>query len=219
MAITYNNTSGSSGTGNTLTFSHTLSADFVAIAAIHQLANSGISTVTVGGVEAAYLTRAKYAGGNYWVYLHYIVGDFSGAQDIVITASGANSGPIAAASISLSGVDQVTPIHTSGITEQASAYSISHTLTTSLDDCWGISTALAFNNDCSLLSTTNSLTTKRQCFTDMLSLGDSNGVIANGSVTLGWNNSSVAQLNAMVALAVQPAAASSPAFVPSAVFL
>lgn len=205
MAIAYDTSTGSSGTGNTLSFSHTFGGDnrFAAVAAIHQLANSGISGITIGGVAATYLTRTKYTAGNYWVYLYYLPSPASGAQTIAVTASGANSSPIAAACISLSGVNQESPINVSGITEQANSTSISKTLTTTTDGCWGISALLAFNNTCTNLNVTNSLTQKRQCYDDMLAIGDSNGTVANGSVTFGWS-SSATQLNAMLAFAVNP---------------
>jgi hypothetical protein len=143
MAIGYDNSSlGSSAAGAaSLTFSHTcgslVNGLIVVLASYYNGANS-ITTITYNGVALTAVRRDNPAGAaatEVW----YLVAPASGANNVIITFGSGNSGGsgVSAAAISLSGIDQASPIDgQNGSGAAAGGTSQSTSVTTVADSAW-----------------------------------------------------------------------------------
>lgn len=174
----------------------------------HGCPGSGMThSITYNGVSMTYLTRAKYAGCDAYIFVYYLVNPASGSNNIVITTSGGNSTIFSAYAV-YNGVDTSNPIDAYATKEQSSATTIDCSVTVGVSDCWMISFPLTYNGDDIYITANRGvLTTARQIYSDGVAIGDSNGTIGTGSQSGGWTNTKTSpiqsHLTAMVNLSLR----------------
>ncbi len=137
MAIAYDAGSQGETTGLTLTVSHTCasSPDVVIFPACEVWSSVGVAatTCTYDSTSCTEVDVVTYgASTSQRISLFELVAPSSGANDIVFTID--SSQEIVAASTSYTGVDQTTPTDTPSNTVEASATSISQTITSETGD-------------------------------------------------------------------------------------
>lgn len=220
MAIAFDNASTGTVASNTvLTYSATVGVGSNRILLVAFVKHgcpgdiTGTTTITYNGASLTYLGKGAYAACPAHVYVYYMVNPSSGANNVVISTGGSNSA-IYSAWASYSGVSQSSPIdgfveHSPGA--QSNSVSASHTVTAA--NCWGISCALTFNMTCAEVDANQGvLTTKRSCHDDGVAIGDTNGTVSTGSVTMGWDrNTAGNSFSGLVNLSLTPAADIAPA--------
>lgn len=138
MAIAFDATSsGFTGSGTSLTFSHTCTgADRILFVGIMgAVDNDYVTGVTYNGVAMTLVTKTLESSGSYYDYLFYLINPDSGANSVVISAS--PSSFIAACSISYTGASQsAQPDNSTTYASGGAATSHTISLTTVADNCW-----------------------------------------------------------------------------------
>lgn len=137
MAIAIDSSSeGVIGGASSLTFSHTTSgSDRVLVVGVSVGAAMSVSTVTYNGVGMTQANTQNMGGAVFTnTYLYYLVAPATGANNVVISTSGA--GFIWGYGLSFTGVDQTNPIAPTGgnTTLQAGGTTLTSTITTTVDN-------------------------------------------------------------------------------------
>lgn len=107
------------GDTNQLTFSHGTPDGSNRLLIVEVGLNDGasdktVSGITYAGLDLTQLSEARFSGGGPRVEVWYRIAPVTGNNNVVITIDGSNSNKMGAAAISLSGVDQTTPLEGSG---------------------------------------------------------------------------------------------------------
>lgn len=137
MAIVFDSaTNGSSTTGTSLTFSHTVtgSKTILFVGGLGSTASDKWTGVTYNGVA---MTRqyAVQMGSDRWAYLYYLIAPATGANNVVISSA---SDFISGNAVSYSGVKQTGFPDASNNNLLASGTPNTNTLTTVADNSWHI---------------------------------------------------------------------------------
>ncbi len=168
------------------TFSQTCTGSNRALAVgayINDLTDT-ISGVTYNGVAMTQITAGSPnipGGGGRTArsYLFYLAAPATGANNVVVTATGTISSGFQCMAESYTGVDQTTPQNTSAQTSALVASTVTVTPTTTVDDCWAVSFV---RNDAGSVTSSTNYTARN---TDSISYGDSNGSVgAAGAKTV-----------------------------------
>lgn len=130
MAIAFDASSGgkSNTPVNSITYSHTTSgSDRLLVVCVHY-AGDNFSSVTYNGVA---LTTALQQVVSFITYgIYYLVAPASGTHNVVVSNTGSYSQTFISSSISFTGVDQSSPLDTTGSGTQSSSTSNTVTMTT-----------------------------------------------------------------------------------------
>lgn len=180
MAIAYDNASGSStGSASSLTYSHTCSgSNRILFVFVCRFNTQTISSVTYGGVTCTFIAESTVAGSEP-VAVYYLVAPATGANNVVITLSGASF--IFASSSSYTGAKQ-TGQPDGSATGKATSTSHAISVTTTADNCWGVA---AYRAEGDGATSAGAGTTLRYNIAGGTQLYDSNGPkTPAGSLTL-----------------------------------
>lgn len=211
MAIARDNYSGAflGGSTNSHTISHTVSGSnrLLLIGSYAGTNGTTVSSMTYAGNGTTYIDRGKYNANSSWVYVHYQTAPATGANNVVVSFNqNCYKGTVAA---SYSGVDQTTPINASGNTSTTNTNNLTKSLTSTVDNCWGVAFMEGSNCDPALITVNNLLSFEMAEQGDGVYAADTNGSVGSaGSKTMGWTQSTGSNLNGMVAVLIAPAAAS-----------
>ena len=184
MAIAFDAATGSNGSSvSSLTWSHTTSSGsnrilFVSVAEWDS--TKKVTGVTYAGVSMTEIDSQQVAASNPWITLYYLVAPATGANNVVVSASGSMF-QIQGSSASYTGVSQ-TGIPDS---KNKSAYSSSTTqaisTTVVASNCWLF---MGVVNDSSDGITAGTGTTRRDIRASAEAVFDSNGTVGTGSQSL-----------------------------------
>lgn len=158
MAIAYDAFSSGSGTGSTLTVSHTTTGSNVGLAAGVFLTDSSsrtITSVTYNGVAMTEQYQYINATNRRIGLFTLAVGAGVGAKNIIVTLSGAVSNGVALLATSYSGVAQTGTVDNKTKQDNSGTPSpLTATLTTVADNCWLIGMAATARANSAGTSTT-----------------------------------------------------------------
>lgn len=198
MAIAFDTaTNGGFASGTSRTFSHTCSGSnrILFVHCGHNASSDIITGVTYNGVSMTQIATVSPTA-NRREYLFYLIAPATGANNVVITASGSTS--IFGNAASYTGVKQSDQPDNS-TTATSSTTPSETTLTTVADNCW---TILCTVMDSSVEPTASTNSTKRiqnGTFTDAV-IFDSNGAVTPaGSFTMTLTHPGTDQLSRIMA--------------------
>lgn len=204
MAIAYDASAGSStGSASSLTYSHTCSgSDRILFVFVCRGNTQTISSVTYNSVAMTFIAESIVAGSQP-VAVYYLVAPATGANNVVITLSGATF--IFSSSSSYTGAKQTGQPDGSN-TGKASGTSHAISVTTTADNSWGVA---AYRAEGDGVTSAGSGTTLRN--NSGIQLYDSNGPkTPAGSLTLTATSVSQAVDRAMATFSPAP----EPTFIP-----
>lgn len=141
MALAYDSSATSNtGSASSLTYSHTCSGvDRILLVQVWCGSNRTISSITYNGVsmtELSTLTGGSIGAGERTA-VYYLIAPATGANNVVVTLSGATS--IASNSASYTGVDQTNPIDASRTeTDLDTGTSYAESITSNANNCWAV---------------------------------------------------------------------------------
>lgn len=135
MAIAFDAATGSSTTGTSLTYSHTCSGSNRALIVhyVTDTSNDLVTGVTYNGVAMSFIGRVQSPSSR-WTGIYYLAAPATGANNVVISASG--SAYLEASSASYTGVKQTGNPEANASNTGASVTSLSGTVTTITDNAW-----------------------------------------------------------------------------------
>jgi len=210
MAVAFDAaTDGGSVTATSLTYAHTVTGSdtFLLVGILGRIgATSLITGVTYAGVAMTYLSGQQLSPSDRFLEAWYLVGPATGANNVVISASGSDY--ILSACASYTGVNATGQPDN---TQQSSAVNVdpglANTLTTVADNCWHLAAGgLASGNP-----TAGASTTSRILASGNLALFDNNAAITPaGANTITMTRSLGSDLGAgMEGLSIKPVFVSS----------
>lgn len=185
---------GSITTGNSISYSHTCSgSDRLLIVGISAADDDQrtISSMTYGGVAMTRAIRRVSTAGfdDHWIELWYLVNPATGSNTVSISLSGTVDRAAYSNALSLTGVDQTTPLDAtnSAIGDSASP---SVNVTTTVDNAWAVDYAIS--DDSGTGSSPGAGQTSFQNYNDTsddhLTRGSYEGPRATpGSITMSWS--------------------------------
>lgn len=219
--VTQDYGSGGTGSPKTLTFAHTSTGSnliaWTGVVSPNIAADPGIASVTYAGsgqtVTSTSPAYDNHANGQR-VRLYWIVGQSTGAQNVVITANAGTTNYIGGVTASYSGAAQTgVPNATAKTENTAATTSCVVTCTTTVDNCWAVA---IFRSEIGG-STFHAGTTSRYNNTDG-GLGDSGGAITPaGSTSLQYDFGSAVNAGIIAAFA-PPSAAVAPSITSDIIF-
>lgn len=212
MAIAYDNATGGSATAtNTLTYSHTTGTltDGVLIVGVgYFLKSASITGITYGGV--AMTKRLRYDDGTRQATAEvwYLANPASGANNVVVTKSEATAG-LSSVALTLSGVDQTTPIEADNGGNVAFGSHTTHstTVTTATANAWVVDSLFGTT----ATPTATSSQTRRASSSalpggDQQTIGTRGPVATPASETASYSFTSTSNASNLIAVSVKPAA-------------
>lgn len=212
MAIAYDNASaGGTTASSTLTYSHTTGTltDGVLIVGVgYFIRTASITGITYGGV--AMTLRRRYDDGTRLATseIWYLVNPPSGANNVAITKSEATAG-MSSVALTLSGVDQTTPIEADGANVVFGTHTThSGSVTTATANAWVVDGLFGTTGT----PTATSSQTRRSSSTplpggDVYTIGTRGPVATPGSEAASWSFSSTGNASNMIVVSVKPATA------------
>ncbi|CAB4177308.1 hypothetical protein UFOVP998_9 [uncultured Caudovirales phage] len=186
-----------------LTFSHTCTG-VNRILFVHILGDGltdGITGVTYAGVAMTLVNKLQMPGGSArWSYLYYLIAPATGANNVIISASGVQS--IAGASASYTGAKQTGQPDASNTASSGSANALTASVTTVANQSWTVYGTL---NDQGA-ATMGAGATQRQSSIYGQALSDSNAAITPaGSTSQTHNKTGAAWVGLIASFAPAPA--------------
>ena len=212
MAIAFD-TSTDGGVVNpasSLTYSHTCTGSnrFLLVFAFGALASDGITGATYGGVAMTEVSAGFQLTGDRKVFCWYLVNPASGANNVVVSASG--SQVIGSFAMSYTGAKQSGQPDASNTGESPASTSFSLSVTTIADNCW---TVLLTRTD-GTNNTAGTDTTERLDSANGFAGFDRNADITPpGSSTLATSSSNQSPYGGWI-VSIAPATAGGAAFTP-----
>lgn len=191
MAIAFDaSTDGNFTSGTSRTFSHTCTGSdrILFVQAIINTSSDLVTGVTYNGVSMTQVTTTS-PNANRRIYLYYLVGPNTGANNVVITTSASTA--IGGNAASYTGVAQSGTIIDVSTTATDTSSPIDTTLTTTVDNCWAI---LLTTTDTTTAFTASTNSTFRRANTTYVDarIFDSNGAVTPaGSFTMTVTNTNV----------------------------
>lgn len=190
-AIAYS-TSGSSSQSSdtTLTYSVTTSgSDRLMFTSSYGGANgTDISGKTYSGASMTFLGKVQYPANTSYCHVYYKTAPATGANNVVVSYSpNARMGSVTTV---YTGAAQSSPIDNWTTKTQGNNNVISQAITVTASNCWGYAAEEGSNLTYASVSGNNAITTMRGGFDDFICVGDSNGTISTGSITMGFTGSS-----------------------------
>lgn len=136
MAIALGNvTDGAQATGATYTLSHNSNGDILWVGLFGDTSDT-LTSITYNGVAMTLVQKLGVGFGDRWIYLYYLLNPASGANNLVINFSGSTAAK--AICVSYTGAKQSGQPDASNSWNDAFVASISHSVTTTADNCWMI---------------------------------------------------------------------------------
>jgi hypothetical protein len=194
--ITYDTTGGGAdpdGGDGPLTYNLTIGSGenrilIVGVRLFSNLTSNPISSVTFNGVGLTKITDSTIGGNQFWLAIYYLVNPDSGTHAVSVNYPNGNNTYITSAAAAYSGADQVNPIDafaTKGL-DSAGQTTMSHNVTTTVDNCWVFGFFYAAGGSISLTGATS-----RTVADTYTVCGDSNEPITPaGSKTMSYTFSS-----------------------------
>ena len=204
MAIAFDSaTRATTGTGTSLTFSHTVSGSnrilVVGVADNDATTGDTITGVTYNGVAMSRISGGygtNTDGGT--VFLYYLVAPATGTHNVVVSCSSSHS--LSALAASYTGAAQTGQPDANTAQSTSASTSINISLTSVADKCW----AVIYTKGGDYISASTG-TTSRADTAEARKLGDLNGPITPaGSTSLHWTQNS-SQKSASCMLTIAPA--------------
>lgn len=182
MAIALDATSGSSGSGTTLTFSHTCTgSNLILIVGVMNYDPAAITGVTYNGVAMTKIFASDVVSPSYnSMNQFYLVNPATGSNNIVVTVPGAT--PIRATGASYTGVAQTSPIDGFGsaIAGSLTPGAESANVTVTASNCWV--NAMSTNDNNVAMTAGSGLTNLVASATpNQMRTYDSNGTVSTGT--------------------------------------
>lgn len=172
--------------GDTATFSHTCTGSNRVLWMFIAVNGAGgadpVTSVTYNGVSLTEVTSASFASGNI-TYAYVYVNPPSGSHTAEVITNDAGSF-LRVISASYTGVGTITQPDAFGSGTVNPGTSVTATVNVGRGGCWMVS---AVGDDGALTCTPSGvLTTSRATISDVLTVGDSNGVIGTGNQNATW---------------------------------
>jgi len=190
MAIAFDAVnSGASGTGATLTRTHTCTGSDLTlwVSAVCNLANS-ITGCTYNGVAMTQIGTGLVDGAGNTNHLFYLINPATGTNNVVLSQSGSNS--INFISDSYTGCGQVTQPDSSNTNSTGSNSSLTTSTTVIASNCWLIESGAA-GTGCASVNTSQSLRGQQNAGSGgsrvTNGIVDSNATVGTGSQSLDFN--------------------------------
>lgn len=137
MSIAFDAAASSSGSGTSLTYSHTCASGATLIVGVLAQTGVTVSGVTYNGVSMTSVGANVADGGGYSVTLWYLGSASSGANNIVITC-GTSSAAIFGRSVSYTGCDTSSPLGASNSGTTSGTTNHTFSVTTGTDNSWTV---------------------------------------------------------------------------------
>jgi len=178
MAIAIDSTSNGNSSGSSTTVSHTCTgSNLILWVATYTAGGDNMTSVTYNAVAMTLLGKTAMDSG-YYMYLHYLAGPATGANNIVFNRSGSGDTDLVAASYTgaaQTGIPDASVINTT----VAAQTSLTQTVTVVAANSWLVG---AWRNDASIWTAgTNTLERSVNPVATAYSIMDSNGGQATGS--------------------------------------
>ncbi len=136
MNIEFDSTSTSSANSSTLTYSHTCTGlNRILFVGTLGATTDLVTGITYNGIEMTLIGKVQTPSDR-WQYLYYLINPATGANNIVISSSGADA--LVSCSTSYTGAEQFGQPDASTTNTASSATSITGTITTLVDNCWTV---------------------------------------------------------------------------------
>lgn len=203
---------GSALPGNSVTFAHTCSgSDRILIVGITSNNADVITGVTYNGTAMTLAKKSTFAGPT--MYLYYLLAPDTGANNVVVSASGAGE-YIRVSSVSYTGVQQSgQPDATDE--ESASATSVTSSLTQAVTHAWQIGLVQG-GHDGTVTAGSGVGSIRRTVTGGYNSIGDSNARTSVGTQSMTWNQGGSAGFQALqISIVDVVQASASPSLSPS----
>ena len=203
-AIAYDNAGGASqGSGTSLTYSYTTSGSnrLMFTSSYGGADGTNITGKTYNSTAMTFLGKVQYPANNSYCHVYYLVAPSTGANNVVVSYN--INARMASVTVTYTGAAQSSPIDNWTTKTQANNNVISQAITVSTANCWGYAAEEGSNLTYASVSGNNAITTKRGGYDDAVVVGDSNGTISTGSVTMGFTGSS--NHRGILVLAFKPA--------------
>lgn len=213
MAIAYDNsTNRAQVNSSSLTYSHTVGVgdDRILFVSVLSYLTDNITGVTYGGTSMTQVGKVRSGSSGRWIYLYMLVAPATGANNVVISASGTTY--ISSQASSYTGASQTSQPNVSTTNSNASTNSLTTSVTTTEDNCWLVMAGVGYGDE--LKAGTG--TTERQGDVSGSSIFDSNGAkspAGSYSLVAESNNNSNIQIGVVLA-GFYPSGAPSPLFIP-----
>jgi len=175
---------GGYSTGTTLTFAVTIAeADEVLFVGIKGNTTDNITGVTYDGVAMTLVDKGAPSGGRYG-YLYYLLNPSTGANNVVVTASGADQ--LHAGAAAYKGMKQQAPEATKKVVREAASGTNAYTdITTITDEAWVVGTVITNDNYSAPYGSTTKVRATFSSTSTRCAMVDSEEVATAGSVDLG----------------------------------
>jgi len=185
IALDSANAGASFGTlGTSKTYAHTCTGDnlilFVSFVITQQNTDT-LTSITYAGVEMTIVGKVQTEGvDDRWIYLYYLIGPATGANNIVLTTSGDTTGVSNA--VSYTGARQ-SGVPDANSTAVSDGTSLTGNITTTVDNCW-VTGAIRGSGGNLIAAAGSTLRGTASGFSKMI---DSNGAITPaGATSLGF---------------------------------
>src|SRR3990167_2897336 len=188
MALARDASSGSndgSGTATSLTYAHTCTGTNLVLivgAFLDNDTSDTITGITYNGVALTKINGVSGSSDQGYSTLWYLIAPATGANNIVVSWTGANN--ISSCAISYTGAHQTSPIDSNNTGTNGGGSTLTLATTVVASDCWLVTTGTSLDD--SLSANTGML----DVVTDdrgVMHMGDSNGTVGTGSQSVIWN--------------------------------
>jgi len=133
MSIAYDNSTASSFSTTSVTYSHTCSgSDRILLIGAYCGADS-VTAASYNGVSATFIAKLNVNGADH-IYLYYLIAPATGANDVVVTITGAPG--VYSSATSYTGATQSAQPDASATNVSASTTSLTTNVTTVADNSW-----------------------------------------------------------------------------------
>ena len=186
MALAFDAASGStelSGLATTLTYAHTCTGNnlILLVGVMIATASDKVSGVTYAGTAMTLINKVTVTG--HYSYLFYLLNPATGANNVVVTVTSAES--MWSSAESLTGALQSGQPDSQATGTGTTSVTLSTTVV--LANCWLVSTAES--HAANLAASTGTTSRNLQNSTYGEGIGDSNGTVGTGAQTMAWTGS------------------------------